>query len=120
MGGKPVVVEYARGRPSPAVTPAAPADDTGAIAKARALYDSGNQHLFAGDTDGAIAQYQQALTEYPGYVAGYRGLGLAYAQQGDTQKARHALRTYLSAAPTAKDAPLIKKRLAMLQTAPGH
>ena len=46
---------------------------------------------------------------------GVLGLGLAYAQQGDKPKALNALRTYISHAPGAKDAPLIRKRISSLQ-----
>jgi len=52
---------------------------------------------------------------YPGYVGGYRGLGLAYAQRGDTQKSLEALTTYVTTVPNAKDVPLLKKRIARLQ-----
>ena len=50
-----------------------------------------------------------------GYVGGYRGLGLAHAQRGDTASALEALRTYVAAAPHARDVALIKKRIARLQ-----
>jgi hypothetical protein len=113
LGGKQVVLEY--DTPSRAAPVAAPREDTAAVAKARAAYANGNQRLFAGDAAGAVRAYQQALDEYPGYVAGYRGLGLAYAQQGDKAKALQAFRTYLANAPGAKDAALIRKRERMLR-----
>jgi hypothetical protein len=114
VAGKRVVLEY-DGAKKP-VAPAAPAGagDDAAVGKARTAYASGNQLLFAGDPDGAIREYRQSLAFYPGYVAGYRGLGLAYAQQGDKAKASQAFRTYLNLVPAAKDAPLIKRRLSML------
>jgi len=86
-----------------------------AIARARGAYVSGNKKLFAGDVEGAILAYHQALELYPGYVGGYRGLGLAYAQLGDNQKSLEALTTYVTTVPNAKDAALIKKRIARLQ-----
>ena len=58
--------------------------------------------------------YQQALAAYPGYVAGYRGLGLAYSQEGDKRKALQAFHTYLASVPGAKDVPLIRKRVTAL------
>ena len=70
--------------------------------------------MFAGDTAGAIRSYKRSLGAYPGYVAGYRGLGLAYAAQGNNSRALQSLKTYLSSAPRAKDAPLIKQRITML------
>jgi hypothetical protein len=84
------------------------------LAAARSSYEAGNSKLFSGDVDGAIAAYKQTLALSPGYAAGYRGLGLAYAQQGNKAKALQALRTYLGAAPNAKDADLIRKRIAAL------
>jgi hypothetical protein len=113
LGGKQVVLEY--DTPSRAAPVATPREDSAAVAKARAAYASGNQRLFAGDAAGAVRAYQQALDYYPGYVAGYRGLGLAYAQQGDKAKALQAFRTYLANAPGAKDTALIRKRERMLR-----
>jgi hypothetical protein len=116
LGGKKLVVEYA-GRPSEAAVPglvAQTAEDP-AIARARSAYVSGNQKLFAGDAAGAIEAYHEALALYPGYVGGYRGLGLAYALRGDAKQALAAFKTYVSAAPTAKDVAIIKKRIARLQ-----
>ena len=90
-------------------------EDAAAVARARAAYASGNQRLFAGDPAGAIHGYRQALADYPNYVASYRGLGLAYAQQGDKTHALAAFATYLRIVPGAKDVPLIRKRIALLR-----
>jgi hypothetical protein len=116
LGGKRVVVEYTE-RASDVAAPGlvAQAAEDPAVARARTAYLSGNQKLFTGDVDGAIAAYREALEIYPGYVGGYRGLGLAYAQRGDTEKALAAFKTYVSAVPGAKDIGLIKKRIARLQ-----
>jgi tetratricopeptide (TPR) repeat protein len=114
---KPVVVDYdtPKAAPKVAVAAATPISEDASLAKARAAYAAGNQRLFAGDADGAIQSYQQALDAYPGYAAGYRGLGLAYDQLGDKPKAIQSLRLYMNMAPAAKDVALIKKRLARLQ-----
>ncbi|MEP6865537.1 MAG: tetratricopeptide repeat protein [Deltaproteobacteria bacterium] len=106
-GKKPVVVDYDK-KPDP--TP----EQDEALARARADYATGNHHLFAGETDAAIVAYRQALEAYPNYVAGYRGLGLAYAQQGNRASALLAFKTYVKLAPTAKDVALINKRIANL------
>jgi outer membrane biosynthesis protein TonB len=111
---KPVVLEYDDAKHQ-APVPAPAANGDASVAKARVAYASGNQRLFSGDADSAVRYYHQALDTYPGYVAGYRGLGLAYAQQGDKAKALQALRMYVSLVPNAKDVPLIKKRIATLQ-----
>jgi len=81
--------------------------------KAQAAYKVGNQKLFAGDPKGAIAAYRQVIEL--GSSSGYRGLGLAYAQQGDTANAIAAFKKYLAMSPKAADVAVIKKRLAALQ-----
>jgi hypothetical protein len=113
---KRIVVEYADPA-SEVVAPSlvAQAAEDPAIGRARSAYVRGNQKLFAGDVNGAIEAYQQSLRAYPGYVGGYRGLGLAYAQRGDVDRALEAFRTYLATVPGARDAALIKKRIARLQ-----
>ncbi len=115
IGGKQVVLESDKEAKEAKPLASAPQADQGAIQKARAAYAAGNQRLFAGDAGGAIKYYRQALGSYPGYVAGYRGLGLAYAQQGDKPKALQALKQYLASVPGANDAALIRKRVAALQ-----
>ncbi|MCX5742484.1 MAG: tetratricopeptide repeat protein, partial [Proteobacteria bacterium] len=99
-----------------APTKVAPATSVDALGRARAAYGAGNRRLFAGDPGGAIRAYHQALAAYPGYVAGYRGLGLAYAQLGDKGKAMTAFQTYVNLVPRARDVGLIKKRIAALGT----
>jgi hypothetical protein len=115
LGNKKLVVEYT-GQESEVAAPgrAAHAAEDPAIGRARRAYVSGNQKLFAGDAEGAIRAYRQALGFYPGYVGGYRGLGLAYAQLGNVPRALDAFKTYVSVVPGAKDIALIKKRIARL------
>jgi hypothetical protein len=118
LGGKQVVLEYdSQARDTKAAAPGnVGKSDQSAITRARTAYASGNQRLFAGDPDGAIKFYRQALSYYPAYVAGYRGLGLAYAQQGNKTQAVQAFKTYVSSVPNAKDAALIRKRITSLQS----
>ena len=112
---KKIVVDYQSHRDeTPVPSLVAQASEDPAIARARNAYLSGNDKLFAGDARGAITAYREALDLYPGYVGGYRGLGLAYALLGDHKKAIDALKSYVSAAPNAKDAALIKQRIARL------
>jgi len=111
-----LVVDYSV-RPNEPAPPglAEQAEEDPAVALARAAYVLGNQKLFAGDAKGAISAYREALDRYPGYVGGYRGLGLAYAQVGDKASALSALQSYVTAAPHARDVALIKKRISRLQ-----
>lgn len=88
---------------------------TAAIAAARAAYLRANRRLFAGKTGAAIRYYRRALDLYPGYVASYRGLGIAHALRGDTSRALRALRTYVAKVPHARDVPLIERRIASLE-----
>ena len=113
---KKLVVAYSD-HPSAVETPGlvAQATEDPAISRARGAYIAGNEKLFAGDTAGAIEAYRESLGMYPGYVGGYRGLGLAYAQRGDNAQALEAFKTYIAAAPAARDVPLIKKRITRLQ-----
>jgi outer membrane biosynthesis protein TonB len=114
LRGKKVVLEYDRGTPPPASS--APVEDPALVARARDAYKRGNQRLFSGDSVGAIAAYRESLEIYPGYVGGYRGLGLAYAEKGETAEALKALKTYAKTVPNAHDVPLIKKRIEHLES----
>ena len=115
-GGRKVVIEY-DAAPGSAPKPVAAVDsaDASLVDKARKVYTEGNARLFAGKTDKAIGSYREALRVYPGYVAGYRGLGLAYAEQGKAPNAVAALKHYLDIVPSAKDAAMIRKRLKLLE-----
>jgi len=134
LGGRKIVLEYdstpksrklasrrkLQQPPPPAPAPDAPApaeasSDPALVARARDAYLRGNQALFSGDTPGAIAAYRESLDLYPGYVAGYRGLGLAYMEAGKKAEALDALRTYVRTVPDAHDLPLIKKRIGRLE-----
>jgi hypothetical protein len=121
LGGVPVVLEYDKApgaaAPPAAGTPPAPQPvDQRAIPRARAAYQRGNNALFAGQPEVAISHYQESLRIYPGYVAGHRGLGLAYAEKGQNPEAIRHMRTYIRAVPNAKDVPLLKKRIQRLES----
>jgi len=112
LGGRRVVLEYEK---VPRAAPVPPADDPETVTKARDAYLRGNARLFSGDAAGALSAYQESLKIYPGYVAGYRGLGLAYAQQGRAEEAIAALKTYVRTVPQAKDIPILKHRIDLLE-----
>jgi hypothetical protein len=121
LGGVPVVLEYDKAptavAPPAAETPPTPQPvDERAVPRARAAYQRGNKALFAGQADVALGHYQESLRIYPGYVAGHRGLGLAYAEKGQNAEAIRHMKTYIRAVPNAKDVPLIKKRIQRLES----
>jgi tetratricopeptide (TPR) repeat protein len=91
-------------------------EDPATVARAREAYHKGNVKLFAGDTAGAIALYRESLKIYPGYVAGYRGLGLGYEAAGDTDEALKAFHTYVRTVPSANDTPIIRRRIDRLES----
>ena len=88
-------------------TPTAPAEH----GDPRPPYERGNALLFAGDAAGAIAAYRQAVNDAPTDPIGYRGLGLAYEQKGETASAIRALHRYLKLAPRAADRAIISRRI---------
>ena len=88
-------------------TPSAPAER----GDPRPPYERGNALLFAGDAAGAIAAYREAVNDAPTDPIGYRGLGLAYEQKGETASAIRALHKYLKLAPRAADRTIISRRI---------
>jgi tetratricopeptide (TPR) repeat protein len=80
----------------------------------RTPYEHGNALLFAGDGKGAIAAYREAVRSAPSDPIGFRGLGLAYEQQGESAQAVRALRRYLKLAPNAPDREIISRRIERL------
>ena len=112
----PAAVEAAPS-PGPAAAPElTPAEkEAQAVAQARTTYREGSVKLFSGDFSTAEAAYQKSLMEFPGYVAAYRGLGLVYAKQDKPKEALDAWSTYLELVPNAKDAWLVKRRMARVR-----
>jgi tetratricopeptide (TPR) repeat protein len=76
--------------------------------------ERGRASLASGDSAGAIEAYKEALSRIPRYPAGYRGLGLAYAQQGRRTDAVRYLRLYLRVAGRAPDRREISNRIGQL------
>ena len=120
LGGKKVVLEYdpkpTSPTPPPAQAPTPMGEDPATVARAREAYHKGNVKLFAGDDVGAIALYRESLKIYPGYVAGYRGLGLAFEEAGRKDDALIAFHTYVRTVPNAVDATIIRRRIEHLES----
>ena len=83
--------------------------------RANDAYQRGNTKLFKGDTPGAIIDFNLALRLNPRDPAIHRGLGLAYAQAGNSADAAKHLKAYLKAAPKANDRATIERRIEQLK-----
>jgi tetratricopeptide (TPR) repeat protein len=119
LGGKNVVLEYdpkpTSPAPPPAQAPTPMGEDSRTVSRAREAYHKGNIKLFSGDSQGAIELYRESLKIYPGYVAGYRGLGLGFEAAGRPDDALKAFHIYVRTVPNANDVPLINKRIDRLE-----
>jgi len=69
-------------------------------------------HAAKGEWDKAIAQYREALAEFPDDVAALTGVGLAYVK---VQQLERALAAYQQARQEAADDPAVLERLADVQ-----
>jgi tetratricopeptide (TPR) repeat protein len=85
-----------------------------AASRAYELYKSGSALLLSGDAPAAAEAYLNALRTDPKGAAGYRGLGLAYAEMGNSAAAIRYLRHYLKLAGSAPDRNLIVKRVRLM------
>jgi Tfp pilus assembly protein PilF len=89
------------------------------IGRARAAVSRADGKLADGDGAGAERLFQSALEAYPGYLVAYRGLGRAYALQGNAELAVSSLETYLRHAPPgARDAATVRRWLRQLEANP--
>jgi tetratricopeptide (TPR) repeat protein len=102
-----VAVKEPAAKPAPKPVAATPAEH----GDPRPHYERGNALLFAGDSKAAIGAYREAIRTAPNDPSAYRGLGLAYEQQGDTTAAARALRRYLKLSPDAADRDMVSKRI---------
>ena len=95
-----------------------PTSESERVAKSRMSYSEGNERLLLGDATVAVSAYQEAIRLNPKDPAPYRGLGLAWAQEGKRTEAIRYLRAYLKRAPAARDRALISDRIALLNNEP--
>ena len=82
--------------------------------RASALVAEGTRLLVSGQLPDAVSRFRAATYANPGNVAAWRGLGLGYQRMGQNPEARAAFERYLRAAPNARDAEMIRARLASL------
>jgi tetratricopeptide (TPR) repeat protein len=71
---------------------------------AEAPYRLGKNALRAGRYQEAIGHFQQALQRHPGLVDAVQGMGLAYAEQGQTARAEAQFQAVLRLAPNFAEA----------------
>ncbi len=77
-------------------------------------FQRGNAKLLSGALPEAIAAFSEAIKLNPKDAQSERGLGLAYAESGNTAQAVRHLKLYLKAVPGAPDRALIEKRIGQL------
>jgi tetratricopeptide (TPR) repeat protein len=75
----------------------------------------GEAALEQGNVDDALASFRSALDNEPTNPAAFRGLGMAYAMQGDDGQALQAYDRYLRLAPRASDAAEIRQSIRELK-----
>lgn len=67
------------------------------------------------DFNSAIAEFKKALRIAPWLADGYYNLGLVQAEAGDHQGAISSLKFYLMAAPSARDAQAVRRKIIELE-----
>jgi hypothetical protein len=110
--GKPVASDST---PPPAEPKSGGSPSESDYQRANDAYQRGNEKLFKGNTADAIKDFNQALKLNPKDPAIHRGLGLAYAQSGNSPEAVKHLKAYLKAAPKANDRAMVEKRIDQLR-----
>ncbi|MBH24262.1 MAG: hypothetical protein CMH57_07395 [Myxococcales bacterium] len=79
-------------------------------ATSKARVKEGNQYLNAGDIRNAIASYEEAASFDPWNADSYRGMGIAYARNGNFEKALGAYHLFIALAPPSdKDVPKVRQ-----------
>jgi len=75
----------------------------------------GEAALEQGRADDALASFRAALDSEPTNAAAFRGMGMAYAVQGEDAQALQSYDKYLRLAPSAPDAAEIRKSIRELK-----
>ncbi len=71
-------------------------------------YGLGNRLAYAGDAEGAIAEYQAAQRIDPGFPHPHRALGAMFAALGQNELALRSYEAYLRLAPRGPDAAAVR------------
>ncbi|MDP3155887.1 MAG: PEGA domain-containing protein [Archangium sp.] len=99
---------------APKPAPAATADESGAVKKAKELFQSGQKLYKQARYAEAIAKFEEAYLVRPHPVI-YFNIGKCWEQLGETAKALRAYRDYLRLAPDAKDKETVSDAIANLE-----
>ena len=76
----------------------------------------GESALERGNADEALASFHAALENEAALPVAFRGMGMAYAMQGNDAEALQAYQKYLILAPAAGDKGDIRRSIAELKT----
>lgn len=103
--------------PAPPPTKRAPTSTQAAMlhAVATSQVRRGEAALEQGHPEAALESFRAALENEANNARAFRGLGMAYAMQGNDQQALQAYDKYLRLAPNAADAREIRKSMAELR-----
>lgn len=101
----------AAAKPAPARNPEAAMLHAVATSQVR----RGESALEEGRADEALESFRAALENEPANAAAFRGMGMAYAMQGNDTQALQAYEKYLRLAPKAADANEIRQSIAELK-----
>jgi tetratricopeptide (TPR) repeat protein len=99
--------------PPPKRLPISPAAMTHAVALSQV--HRGEAALEHGKADDALSSFRGALDNDPAMAAAYRGMGMAFAVQGEDAQALKSYEKYLQLAPSAPDAADIRRSMAELK-----
>ncbi len=77
----------------------------------------GRYYLKEKNYDAAIARFESAIRNKPGFAMPHKLMGEAYEGKGEPEEALRFYRLYLKILPAAQDAEKVQKRIARLEAA---
>ena len=112
-GSPPVAAAPAQPPPPPVQRKPAPPNPRAAMQRALAVSQvrHGEAALEQGRADEALGSFRAALENEPTLAAAFRGMGMAYAMQGQDAQALQSYDRYLRLAPGAADAAEIRQSI---------